>query len=548
MNRRSRHIWLLPCLLLVAGPEKVLSAGEHAGPRIEQIHGVPTMIVDGSPLLVLGAQCDIWRSTRQDDQTVAFLDGFRDMHATVVGIGIPWSKIEPEEGEYDFAFVDWFIREAQSRDLKLVLNLFNTNVCGKVKEGGGYPQYTPSWILDEPEKYQRMEFRNDCSYVAGGPPMCPNDPRTLERERRLVVKVAEHLEETDTRRTVIMLQINNEFYYQQWSGRRPQKPKAVRCHCRWCEQKFSSVRDKTGEAFMFRSFAEYVKVLTDSIAVAYDLPVYINSPWWEPYIVPIFLETCPNLDLVGIDGVFAPQEPNILSRSQVGRNIPFASENPTENPKTRFNLDVLPYYTVVGQLGLGNLLWECHPPHTVVDDPEARRKYADALYPLKNAMVPIANARGTERFVGWYAVRDFQPQLATDVFGNFVATQRASGIVKANTLFVRQGQQTRTPRGDRFNVAVGGLSLDVRDTTAGIILSTDPEELIVATSGANLHIQGTDLLAAEEGLFLGGQWKRASPLTTRKKHDTWIVAIGESRVVRLLYHVSRQPKSQGPRK
>ena len=536
ISTQSWGQWLLVCLFLGADPK---GTSEPWTSGIDPIHGVPTVVVNGSPLLVLGAQCDIWRSTRQDDKTVAFFDGFRDMHATAVGIGIPWSRIEAEEGDYQFAFIDWFIRHAQSRDLKLILNLFNTNICGKVNEGSGYPQYTPSWILDKPEQYQRMQLRTDCAYVEGGPPMCPNDPRTLERERRLVVKVAEHLKETDACRTVIMLQINNEFYYQQWSGRRPENPKSVRCHCRWCDQKFNPDRDATGEEFMFRSFAEYLKVLTDAISQVIDLPLYINSPWWDPYIIPIFLQTCPNLDLVGIDGILAPQEPNILTRSQVDRNIPFASENPTENPKTRFNLDILPYYTVVGPMGLGNLLWECHTPHTVVDDAAARRKYAEALYPLKNAMVPIANARGTDRLVGWYAIRDFQPNLATDVFGNFVPADKESGIVSRTRFFIRQGRQTRVTNGARFDVTLGGVSLDIGETTAGIIVSTRPGELLVATSGAEVRIRGAGAVAAEEGVYLRQQWNRGKPLVLHKKQDTWIVEIGRLNTVRLLYDVNQ---------
>ena len=81
-----------PCLLLGLA---LAGAGERELPRIERLNGVPTMVADGSPLLILGAQCDIWRSPRPDARTVAFFDGFRDMHATVVGIGIPWSNVEP---------------------------------------------------------------------------------------------------------------------------------------------------------------------------------------------------------------------------------------------------------------------------------------------------------------------------------------------------------------------------------------------------------------------------------------------------------------------
>lgn len=52
------------------------------GARIATTNGVPTLEVDGAPFLLVGAQCDVWRSTRQDEKTVAFFDGYREMNAT----------------------------------------------------------------------------------------------------------------------------------------------------------------------------------------------------------------------------------------------------------------------------------------------------------------------------------------------------------------------------------------------------------------------------------------------------------------------------------
>jgi len=34
--------------------------------RLMKLNAIPTLEVDGAPFLLLGAQCDIWRSTRQD--------------------------------------------------------------------------------------------------------------------------------------------------------------------------------------------------------------------------------------------------------------------------------------------------------------------------------------------------------------------------------------------------------------------------------------------------------------------------------------------------
>ena len=159
----------------------------------------------------------------------------------------------------------------------------------------------------------------------------------------------------------------------------------------------------------------------------------------------------------------------MLSRSQLGRNIPFAAENPTENPKTRINLDVLPYYSLIGQQGIGNLLWECGPPHTVVEDAKARHRYGAALYPIKWAQVPIAKARGTENLVGWYAIRDIASDVTTDAFGNFIPAKTNGLVVAKDRFFVREGKQGRIEEATKFTMALDPVRIEVSQATAGIV-------------------------------------------------------------------------------
>ena len=268
------------------------------------------------------------------------------------------------QDHYDFTFLDWFVKQARIAHLKLVLHLFSTNVCGGVTDSPRW-SYTPAYILSAPEKYQRMALLYE--YIPSGPPMCPNDPDTLERERKYVVKLAEHLRDTDTDRTVIMLQIDNEFYFQQWKNH--PYDVSVRCECTYCNAKYDPAKYKDPKDFMFQGFVDYTKVLTDAIAEVYDIPLYVNSPGWPDWAVPMFLDTCPNLDLVGCDCITSPAEPNMVSRYEQGRNIPFAAECATPNPRCRVNLDVLPYYTIIGRMGIGNLLWEVGPPRSICRNP-----------------------------------------------------------------------------------------------------------------------------------------------------------------------------------
>jgi hypothetical protein len=517
-----------PAAAVEAGPSRTNAPQA----RITRINGVPTMEVDGAPFFLVGAQCDIWRSLRQDEKTLAFFDGYQAMNATAVSTGIPWSKIEREKDHYDFQFLDWFIEQARQRGLKLVVNLFNSNVCGKLGEGRELV-YPPDYIINAPQTYQRMVLPGPWRYTPAGPPMCPNDPRTLGRERQLCVEIAGHLARTDTTRTVIMLQIDNEFYYNQWAGEHPPDASEVRCHCQFCEKKWRAGGWKNGEDFMFHSFASYVRALTEAITAIYPLPLYVNSPWWPPRVIPIFLDNCPNLALVGIDGVFSPNEPNDFSASQVGRNLPFAAENPTENPHTRMNLDVLPYYSLIGQEGLGNLLWECGPPYTVVEDAPARQRYGSALYPIRWAQAPIAKARGTDNLLGWYRVRNIATNVTTDVFGNFVPAKPGACVVAATRMMVREGAQTRLVAVDQFAAALGELRFTVSDSTAGIIVRSKPTEWVIAVPHGRILVQGPRRFSAVQGHFDGNRWRPGGPFGSQTEGDAAVLEINEPKVLQL---------------
>ena len=503
---------------------------------VRSYHGAPTMIVDGEPFLVMGAQCDIWRSTRQDAKTIQFFDAYKEMHATTVGIGIPWSKVEIAEDQYDFKFVDWFILRARERSLRLGLNLFDTNVCGKVQEGSdgsAYPVYTPAYILSQPEKYHRMKLPYPYKYAAGGPPMCPNDPATLAREQKYVRVFAEHLKRFDPQHTVILLQLNNEFYYQQWEGDRPAygsaAEKSVRCQCDNCNALWNSQKPADGESFMFHSFALYARALSDTIASEYRLPMYLNSPWWPAYLVPVFLDTCPNIDMVGIDGVFSAKEPAIFSESQRSRNLPFAAENPTENSETRLNLDVVPYYTALVRPGLGNLLWECGPPHTLVDDPTARKRYGDTLAPLAAAMHPICQARAADSTLTWFALRDIPEKLKTDEPGNYLDQ---SGI---KTRFgVKHGTEIRMQNEAAIAGTISGIPVSITGSTAGTLMQISQKALLLVTSAGTLHLN-TRPMRAEYGHYQGAKWISDGPAEIRPDSGTWAIPVSRMLPIRITF-------------
>lgn len=490
-------------------------------PSIELVNSLKTLVVDNLPFAAMGAQCDIWRSTRQDKEVDYFLQKYRQMNATAVGFGIPWSKIEIEKDDYDFSFIDWFLERTEYVGLKLVLMLFNSNVCGTCQvtsDGVVYPRFTADYILENPEMYTQILLNTNTEYDHGGPPMCPNDPDTLDRESLYVERLASYLKKRDVNRTTIMLQINNEYFYQRWLKPSDNRRQDVRCICKYCRKKYSPGRFKSGEEFMYRSFAEYTAVLSTKIKEIYPLPLYVNSPWWRPYIIEIFLETCPDIDFVGIDGISDPNEPNQLTVGQVSRNIPFAAECPTEAPTTKPFLTALPYYTLLKVHSFGMFLWEAPEPNTLVYDDEALLRFSNALYPIKNAIVPLIETRGSDRLLVWYSQSiEATVNYRIDILGNLVELDESQSLENQGTRVVR-GADVRIVKDGEFVLPFLDTRLKIRGSQAGFIIVESEGGFVLGTPGAEIDFIDRDPRIIESGVYHSRRWKKMDEFAVRDGH------------------------------
>ena len=86
---------------------------------------------------------------------------------------------------------------------------------------------------------------------------------------------------------------------------------------------------------------------------------------------------------------------------------------------------------------------------------------------------------------------------------------------------------------------MGGLSIRIRDSAAGIILLERPGKVIVATPRADLEIRGAWHLEAEDGVFLRNRWEHREPLAPRRDGDRWVLRVERPRVIRLAVLIDR---------
>ncbi len=203
---RSRSEWhramkavALACALASAlGMGATAQAESSVAPRLIQQDGRWMMQVDGQPFLMLAGQ--VHNSSHWTGALPQVWAAIRDAHANTVAVPVAWEQIEPEEGRFDFSFVDTLLNQARKQKVRLVLLWFGTwkNTSA---------QYTPAWVKLHPDRFPPMLDEE------GKPSYClsPFGEATLESDRRAFVALMRHLKQVDgDRHTVIMVQVENE--------------------------------------------------------------------------------------------------------------------------------------------------------------------------------------------------------------------------------------------------------------------------------------------------------------------------------------------------
>lgn len=166
-------------------------------PRLAVEEGRATLIVDGKPFWLLGAQVD--NSSGWPERLQAVWPAAEAMRLNTLEVPVYWEQLEPEKGRFDFTVVDAVVQQAREHKVRLVLLWFGTWKNGKM-------HYAPEWVKSDTATYPRMKTRDGRSVDV----LSPNAPANLEADRDAFVALMRHLRETDAQHTVIMMQVENE--------------------------------------------------------------------------------------------------------------------------------------------------------------------------------------------------------------------------------------------------------------------------------------------------------------------------------------------------
>ena len=353
--------WLFPTLAILACTT-VVSGETLPIPELVQRDGRFALMVDGAPFLILGAQTN--NSSNYPAMLPKVWPAVEKMRANTLVIPVAWEQVEPREGHFDFSFVDLLVEEARSRELRLVLLWFGT-----WKNNG--PNYTPEWVKLDNRRFPRVIKQNGETLDS----LSPHFRSTLEADRNAFVELMRHVKDIDPRRTVIMVQVQNEVGTYG----------SVRDYSRTAEALFREdvpaklLRDLGKPAGNWRSvfgedadeffhawhIARYCEEIAEAGKSEYPLPMYVNVALRHPVhpgkagdyasggptdnVIPVWKSAAPHIDMISPDIYFRDHRTvtAVMDLYRRPDNALYIAEIGNDQPYARY------FFSMLGRHGIG---------------------------------------------------------------------------------------------------------------------------------------------------------------------------------------------------
>jgi hypothetical protein len=156
------------------------------------------MMVDGKPFLMLAGE--LHNSTTSSlDFVKTQWSQLAAMHLNTVLTPVYWELMEPKEGQFDFTLVDGQIRAAEDNNLRLAFVWF-----GSWKNG--MSSYAPLWVKTAQDRFPLAQDKNGKSLEV----MSTLSAANLDADSRAYAALMRHIKKVDSRRRVILMQVENE--------------------------------------------------------------------------------------------------------------------------------------------------------------------------------------------------------------------------------------------------------------------------------------------------------------------------------------------------
>ena len=490
-------LFLLPACLAVAEPI----------PKLVKRNGNFTLLVDGHPFLVLGAQ--VHNSSGWPATMAALWPTLLQLHANTVTVPVYWQAMEPQPGQFDFSSVDAIVNGARQNGLRLILSWFGT-----WKNGG--MAYTPDWVKENPREYPRMIDRNGHPIDV----LSPLSAANMNADRRAFTALMTHLRSIDgERHTVILVQVENEAGalgtdrdYSATADKafRGPVPQIVLTSLKKTPGTWQQVFGvHAPEVFSAYYTARYIGQVAAGGKQAFPLPLYINvwpreqagfirpgfsspSGGAVSYLLDMWKKVAPSIDIIGADNY----DTNFVLFRTIAQRYT-RPDNPLLVPETGDSMAHARhmFYVFANKEGLGISMFGVHPfPQSGPQRARGGENEVAIDYGLVGPAIPAL-----------LALRDA---------GHLQAAIEESGIANPQLSFDNYDAVARFgPVRNGYGGARGQGNPDLSGRV--LIGQMSPNEFLIIGSNANIAFRPklgdphhhAELVTVEEGGFVNGQWR-----------------------------------------
>jgi hypothetical protein len=405
----------------------------NRAPHFEVANGRKVLYVDGQPFTVLAVEIPWWdliygRYKQTETKYDMLYLAAAELGLNALKVPIKWSMVEPQQGTYDFSYVDHAKSMAEQNHLKLVLNWFGHYASGDGTIYGNLAGelYAPMYIISDEKTYPRAVDAND---IAHHNAISYDYEPILDREIAAFRAFMRHIKEVDSQtHTVLMIQVENEIAV---FGSDRKNQKLWRDHSAAANQRFTEHHFSDDLKYSAWDLSyNWIRRLTDAGAAEYPIPFFHNyvggkvADWMVGGApgedVETYLKNCPNISFIGVNSYFCAEwrpdnscerqseatvdelrEP--LKRYSVGRNLPAITEiNSGDTPVTSRLA-----YIAVGEFGaplyapwaLTESYPEPYEPYILPDGSEANGASAlrETYTSLSKALPQIAYYAHTDK-------------------------------------------------------------------------------------------------------------------------------------------------------
>jgi Glycosyl hydrolases family 35 len=428
-------------ICLQAQPASGVSAGRdiwqvplshNLMPHFEQANGRELLYVDGRPFTVLAGEIPWWDLIygRYKETETAYDNSYpaaEKIGLNALKVPIKWSMVEPEEGVYDFSYVDHAKSMAEKHHLKLVLNWFGHYASGDGTIYGNLTGelYAPMYIVSDEKTYPRavdgdgVVHHNAASY---------NYEPIIDREIAAFRAFMQHIKQIDSQtHTIVMIQVENEIAV---FGVDRRNPKMWRDHSPAANKRFAANGFSDDLKFSAWDLSyNWIRRITEAGAEVYPIPFFHNyvggeiAHWMVGGApgedVQTYLQNCPHISFIGVNSYFCAEwrpdyscgreseatvtelrEP--LTRYHIGRNLPAITE---------INSGLTPITSRLAYIAIGEFGAPIFAPWALtVSYPESNQPYvlsdgtlANGAYALRDAYSSLTKALPQ---VSYYATTD----------------------------------------------------------------------------------------------------------------------------------------------